>query len=104
MSEEKKDWRLEIADIVDQRLKAWTPPTTTYPPSLEEVNDKHPTHKLEDLLTCPDCYPKIRKAVLDKEILSRKNKELECVNCGTGVDEDEPECPTCGSKDARHRH
>ena len=107
MSEKKEDWKAEIAKIIDTRLEAWKPPTAISPPSLpkiEEVNDKHVTHSLEDLLSCPDCYPKLKKAVLDKEILSRKDLELECKDCGTGVNESEESCPTCGGKDATHRH
>ena len=65
--------------------------------------DVHKPHSLADLLDCPDCYPKIKKGVLEKEILSRKDKEFECVDCGTRVDESEESCPTCGGKDAKHR-
>ena len=72
----------------------------THAPSAK---DSHPTHTLDDLVNCVDCYPRVRDKVLEKEVLSRKDKEFECVDCGTRVDETEESCPTCGGKDARHR-
>ena len=106
MSETKKDWRMEMKEILANHLKQVeqlqiaTPALSANP---ENVNPDHPTHSLEELLECPDCYPKIKKAVLDKEVLSRKEKEFECDGCGTRVDESEESCPTCGGKDAHHR-
>ena len=104
LSEPKKDWRLEMKEIVEQtiknRLEELKPKETEIPvPSA----DKHKPHSLADLLDCPDCYPTIKKGVLEKEILSRKDKEMECIDCGTRVDESEESCPTCGGKDAKHR-
>lgn len=105
MSETPKDWRKEVGEIFKQEavklLKNMKQPVESgvTAPSA----DSHKPHKLADLLDCPDCYPKIKKAVMDKEIMSRKDKEYECIDCGTRVDETEEECPTCGGRDAKHR-
>ena len=102
MSELKKDWRIELKEIVEQtvktQLEASKPKEAPTP-----APSAHKPHSLADLLDCPDCYPTIKKGVLEKEILSRKDKELECVDCGTRVDETEDSCPTCGGKDAEYR-
>ena len=105
MSEQPKDWTKVVREIFKEEaaaiLKA-LPPLEKNGETVPSAN-KHKPHSLADLLDCPDCYPTIKKGVLEKEILSRKDKELECVDCGTRVDETEESCPTCGGKDARHR-
>jgi len=105
VSEPKKDWRIEMKEIVEQTVK--TQMESLKPKELPTLapsaKDTHAPHTLNDLIDCPDCYPTIRKKVLEKEILSRKDKEMECLDCGTRVDESEENCPTCGGKDAKHR-
>lgn len=85
----------------------------------EEKSIRQQGHQtLEDMLKCPNCYPKVRDAVLEKEkpvlaqsirddltkgLKERIKKDFVCTTCGTGVDRDESECPTCHGKDARRR-
>jgi len=61
--------------------------------------------QLEDV-DCPECKAALdafgRKAV-KAEYVRRKELESVCVDCGTGVEAEEEECPTCGGKDARER-
>lgn len=107
MSEkEPTNWE-KLKGIVREEVKGVM--TELYKDSKEtsqktsQSSNEHKPHTLEDLLDCPDCYPNIKKKVLEKEILSRKDKEYECINCKTGVDEDEETCPTCGETEARER-
>ena len=98
MSEPKKDWRKELKEIVQETLKDWKPPkeNVTLAPSV----DSHAAHNLADLLSCPDCYPKVKAGVFEKEKIEPKKeeeseKDYECSNCGEGLDGTEEDCPTC---------
>lgn len=71
-------------------------------PTVGSGKAEHKHFSIDDDI-CPDCYPTVKAKVLEKEILSRKDNPLECVNCGTRVKESEDECPTCRGKDARRR-
>ena len=106
MSEQPKDWTKTVREIFKEEAAAMLkalPPLERSGEIAPSAKDNHKPHSIADLLDCPDCYPTIRKKVLEKEILSRKDNELECLDCGTRVDESEESCPTCGGKDARHR-
>jgi len=108
------DWKKDIKDIimetvptiVDEKLKVLIPPKSTPPSSEEPIHqhkDEHPPHTLDDLLDCPDCAPKVINAAIKKEKERRKELELECENCGTGVRKEETECVFCGGTEAKAR-
>lgn len=114
MSEkEKTEWELKKEDreLLRQTIDTIKAGKPTEPPSPNAPNTPpepmsneggHKSHNtIEDLLTCPDCYPQIEKAVISKMHESRKDKPTVCVNCGLGVDETEDSCPWCGGKDAK---
>jgi len=84
--------------ILEQISKMIGSGKTSEPPKTEAHK-----HFSEEEEICPDCYPVVKKKVLEKEILSRLDKPYECVNCGTRVDEDEEYCPTCHGTEARSR-
>jgi len=58
---------------------------------------------------CPGCKSQVEiiknlgKAELVKTLKDRASKEGVCLDCGTGVDEKEEECPTCHGKQGRRR-
>jgi len=66
-------------------------------------------HKsIEEMIACPDCFPKIRKLVLRKVGAEDKNLSHQCEKCGLGVDGKESasedwDCPFCGHKYAKRR-
>lgn len=60
-------------------------------------------HTLEELVDCPDCYPKIRSLVFKKHAEETKDSGVECEDCGTHVKQEWESCPTCGGKNSRSR-
>lgn len=75
------------------------------PPSKHEESQGYKT--IEEMLECPNCYPKVRDGVAKKEgfkpsIGKRDSKEYQyhCKGCGLNVKKDEKECPNCGSSEA----
>ena len=108
MSEKEKDWKLEIAEIVEKQVKKVLEEKLKpqSPPSSVEPEHKH--WNAEDLLTssCPECkaeVEKIGKAIMQKSLKERKDYPFECVECGLGVKKEETECPSCGSTKAKSR-
>jgi hypothetical protein len=108
MTEKKEeDWKKEIAQIMQEQLRPYKEaidrlsPEAHKPPEIPEA----PGHKtIEEMLACPDCYPKVRDGVVKKEgfkppIGKRDRHEYEkiCKECGLRVKKDEKECPNCGS-------
>lgn len=98
-----EEWKTEIRKILQEELKEWKPDLPISPPSSTLEPDKHNVHSLDDLVDCPTCYPKIKDIVLKKEREEREKLDLECVDCGKGVRETDPECPSCGGTEARNR-
>ena len=68
-------------------------------PANGSFSEKHKS--IEEQLDCPDCYKKIKDAVLLRE--KKPKTDYFCVDCGEGVDLNEEECPTCHGKEARKR-
>lgn len=75
---------------------------------LKERETQNPPQKghttIEELIDCPDCYPKARNLVFQK----LRNADYECTECGLGVDGKESEnedwkCPQCGNEYAEER-
>jgi len=110
MSEPAKDWTKTVRAIFKEEaaeiLKNLPPleKSGETAPSAKEHNH----WKAEDILKddCPECKKNVEivaKKWLTKQRENRKEKEFECIDCRTGVDETEDECPTCGGKDAKHR-
>jgi len=108
MAEPKETWKEEIATIVEKKLKEWKPQKTESPPSsstlkpVETPAPKHTPHTLEDLINCPDCYPKIRNAVIKKEFKDTTHicDNTECALPVKGEESAKPEwkCPSCGGR------
>lgn len=78
---------------------------TSKPSEPEHNKPAHAT--IEEQLACPDCYPKIRDAIVKKEgfklsIGKRDPYEYpyHCKGCGLNVKKDEKECPSCGTSEA----
>lgn len=68
-----------------------------------EPEPKAAHQTIEDQLACPDCYPKIRDAVVKKEgfqkPLGKRDRHeypLMCKECGLRTKKGET-CPNCGS-------
>lgn len=117
MSEQNQDWEKRMEEIVRKVLKESSPPSS--PKEELHKHEEDGGHRtIDEILACPNCYPKIKENVLSKEkqglldavksdmtkgLIERHKKEFECVNCGTGVDVNESECPTCRGKDAKRR-
>lgn len=99
------DWRKEMEDMIARVVhkelenhKELSPPSSPSTPVKPETHQGHET--IEEILSCPNCYPKIRDGVLKKEHEERKNLDLECKECGLPVKREEPTCPSCGGKTA----
>ena len=71
----------------------------TTQPANGSFSEKHKS--IEEQLDCPDCYKKIKDAVLAKE--KKPKKDYFCLDCGQDVDLNEAECPTCHGKQAKQR-
>ena len=98
-----------VKETVEASLKSREPAVDVEPPHEHAPS---PTEDLKlhkdyaEALDCPECYPKIRgliPSLRERFKQERKDKSLECVNCGVGVDAEEKDCPWCGSKRARRR-
>lgn len=64
--------------------------------TTEEKKEGHET--IEDLINCPDCGPKARKLILEKLYKEHPIKHpVKCRECGIPIDQEEKECPNCGS-------
>ena len=70
-------------------------------PEVKPSASGHET--LEEIVDCPDCYPKIRSLVLQKHAKETKDSGIVCEECGIGVKKEWEKCPNCGSKDAREK-
>ena len=94
---------------LDEKLKPLYPSSegATKVESPSEANSpKHET--IEELVACPDCYPKIEPLVLKKHWKQTKDLSHECTECGSRVKGEESEkedweCKTCGNKYAKER-
>lgn len=114
MSEKKKeDWKKEMREIIREELKNNQPTT---PPSSEQHTEKPHTEEhthfkvgldyLNQDDSCPECkkgLDSFGKDYMKKVLKERKDLPYVCEECGTPVKEDERECPTCGSKEARSK-
>lgn len=112
MSENQEEkWKIDmkalVEEAVDKKLKEWKPPTVSPPSSEHKHNETQKTaeHKHftigDDI--CPDCYPQVKKAVIDREF---KGSDAECVDCGlpthlSDAKKIDWECPSCGGKYAK---
>ena len=97
-----------VKDTLADSLKSFREASTPEPPTSQgEVKEGLAGHKdYSEALDCPDCYPKIKGLIpkLRKKLeVERKDKGLECVGCGLGMDESEESCSWCGSGKARRR-
>lgn len=114
MSEKKKTQIVELKpedrDLLKSNIKAVqalqdaqkTPAEDTH---SDEAGKSHKEghETLEEMIDCPNCYPKVRDAVFQKELPSLKEAEHVCQDCGMPVKLDADSCLFCGGKDAKER-
>lgn len=88
----------EIANLKTE-FEAWK---TSHKPPEEPKKEGHET--LEEMLDCPNCYPKVKAAVVKKEGFKtppgkrdRHEYPLMCKECGLRGKKEEGKCPNCGS-------
>jgi len=102
---EKKNWKVEVEEVVTKALKPVMEQlkTQNIPPSLPtEIEHKH--FKDGDDI-CPECYPKVRKTVMEKEF---KGADGICHDCKIPVKlseavEENWSCVNCGGKYAERK-
>lgn len=92
--EEWKKWRTNQDSKFEKLKKAVDQLTKVDSPGEASA---HPVHTIEDLVNCPDCYPKIKSAVITKEF---KDADFKCEKCGLPVKGEESKkedwnCPGC---------
>ena len=112
MNEKEKEKPIEVSLKQEDRELLKSVIDAAKPKPEPEHKHEHLTadsvKKFYDAQECPDgtCGTEEKKLSdhYVKEFLKdRKNLDYECEECGTPVKEDEEECPTCGSKNARRR-
>ena len=118
MSEKEKtivELKKEDRELLQSAIKAFkAPPKTSQIEKNESETTATTEHThfnvelgyLEAEDSCPECkkgLDQFGKAYMKKVLTERKDLEYECEECGTPVGEEEEECPTCGSKEARSR-
>ena len=99
----KKEDRDLLKSVIDHVSKM---PSPSGDPSETDTEKGH--ESIEEIVACPDCYPKARDLVLPKVWEETKNLDHECTECGLGVKGEESakeewKCKECGSKTARSR-
>lgn len=102
----KREDRDLLKSAIDAVSKSHEHTKPEEPPVEKPSEESHTkTHTLEELLDCPECYPKVKRAVIEKEF---KGAEYECEECGLPVRKEESEkddwkCANCGHDYARSR-
>lgn len=107
MTEEKYEEKVLklLATIAEQ-----TKPAQKSAESSEKHEEKKAHETFQELIDCPDCYPKIEALVMPKvkpkivkEIGEKlKSEELViCKECGEIVGKETEECPTCHGRNYR---
>lgn len=92
--EQWEKWKEKTDKTLDQMKLKWDRQDS---PTEKTESNVHPTHTLDQLLDCPDCYPKLKEKVIAKEF---KDADFKCVECGLPVKKEESaktewKCPGC---------
>ena len=104
LKEEDRELLKSAIKSAEKIAEVKMPPSTPPEPTSDEGERKsHKSHTLENVLDCPDCYPKLRDRVFKKEAQNLKEAELVCEDCGLPVEESDDECLWCGGKDAKRK-
>lgn len=100
-----KSFNEGVKSLVDTLGKIRTPKSevveTKNTLNTDESQKGHKT--IEEMVTCPECYPKLRDRILEKHRKDHEKSELECVGCGFGVEKEWEKCPICGGDSARSK-
>lgn len=111
---EKTEKPLEVSlkqedrDLLKSVIEAQKKPPEPTPSGDKDEHEHFHTDLayLENSDSCPDCkkgLDQFGKDYMKKELEKRKNSPYVCEECGLGVEKEEEECPSCGSKDAKER-
>lgn len=98
LKKEDRELLRSVIDGIEERAKVEPKPSVS---DESHENKGHAT--IEELIACPDCYPKVRDSVLKKHREETKDSGLVCKECGLGVKKEWENCPSCGNKEAKER-
>lgn len=97
-----ENWKVEMKKLMKETLKEMEVEKPSQSPPSSEPKHEHKHFNFGDEI-CPECYPKVAKAVIQKEF---KDTDAICDSCGlpTHLEEakkDEWECKSCGGRYAK---